>query len=73
MCVARCSAREAMKQRVGGGRREGRNRCARRGGTWWGENSGGMTESSAIPFTVQFDDGEKEEEGLTISDDGRLE
>ena len=42
-----------------------------------GENSGGMTErptdSSAIPFTVQFDDGEKEEEGLTISDDGRLE
>ena len=43
-----------------------------------GENSGGMTdratESSAIPFTVQFDDGEKEEEWrLTVSDDGRLE
>ena len=35
-----------------------------------GENSGGMTDSSAIPFTVQFDDGEKEEEGLTVSDDG---
>ena len=47
---------------------------AERGG---GENSGGMTDratdSSAIPFTVQFDDGEKEEEGITISDDGRLE
>ena len=42
---------------------------AERGG---GENSGGMTDSSAIPFTAQFDDGEKEEEGLTISDDGRL-
>ena len=43
---------------------------AERGG---GENSGGMTESSAIPFTVQFDDGEKEEEGITVSDDGWLE
>ena len=47
---------------------------AERGG---GENSGGMTgratDSSAIPFTVQFDDGENEEEGYTISDDGRLE
>ena len=44
---------------------------AERGG---GENSGGMTDSSAIPFTVQFDDGEKEEEGrLTVSNDGRLE
>ena len=61
-----------MKQRVGGGRKEGTAVLggAERGG---GENSGGMTDSSAIPFTVQFDDGEKEEEGLTISDDGRLE
>ena len=65
-----------MKRRVGGGRKEGTAVLggAERGG---GENSGGMTgratDSSAIPFTVQFDDGENEEEGLTISDDGRLE
>ena len=61
-----------MKRRVGGGRKEGTAVLggAERGG---GENSGGMTDSSAIPFTVQFDDGEKEEEGITISDDGRLE
>ena len=44
LCVARCSAREAMKQRVGGGRKEGTAAVlggAERGG---GENSGGMTE-----------------------------